>query len=138
MTTNDQDEQLKKGYLIIPIGLPGYTQMPKSLDEFNMLRKQSEFPINSFKHKRSNMHPVSNIQNFPTETGVSLTCNFTPMKGGNGFILSCPNTVGKYHVNKLVPMQVDNNVQLTLPASVTVNNAHNLENIYQINTLTIL
>ena len=93
MTTNDQDEQLKKGYLIIPIGLPGYTQMPKSLDEFNMLRKQSEFPINSFKHKRSNMHPVSNIQNFPTETGVSLTCNFTPMKGGNGFILSCPNTV---------------------------------------------
>ena len=53
-----QDEHIKKGYLIIPIGFPGSTILPSSLEDFYNMRDSSEFPTMTFNQEIHN-NPIS-------------------------------------------------------------------------------
>ena len=48
MTYNDQQKYLKEGFLVIPIGFPGETNPPESLQDFHSMRNNSYLPSSSF------------------------------------------------------------------------------------------
>lgn len=50
MSADDQDVTYKRGYLVITIGLPGNTCLPKTLEEFETMRANSELAISSYKN----------------------------------------------------------------------------------------
>jgi hypothetical protein len=54
MTQNIQDEHIKRGYLIIPIDMPGCTNLPSTIQDYHNMRKRSEFPTMTFTHEINN------------------------------------------------------------------------------------
>ena len=50
METKNQDDRINEGFLVIEINEPGKTILPKTLEEFEVMRRNSEYPSKSF-HK---------------------------------------------------------------------------------------
>ena len=61
MTNLSQDKCINAGFLVVPIALPGCTNLPQTLDEFNSKVKTSQYPWLPFHKMRSQDLPVTEV-----------------------------------------------------------------------------